>query len=143
MKKMWLIALAVVGLAAVLPLLGHWARPIPPDRCRLDGLAIEPLYRVRIEDAMGNNFAFCSIPCAQLWLKRQKQPPRAIFVVDEATGREIDASTAVFVRSSVVTGSSTPNRIHVFAAREDAERHAYRARGRVLSDSERPFVNAH
>lgn len=130
-------------LLGALPVVRHWAWRPPPGRCALDGVAIEPLYRVRVQDARGRDHEFCCVRCAELWLGRGREPPRAVFVTDEASGREVDAAAAHFVRSGVVTTPTTGNRVHAFATSADAARHAEVARGRVLRESERPFTPGH
>jgi hypothetical protein len=126
-------------LLGALPVVRHWAWRPPPGRCALDGVAIDPPYRVRVHDARGRDHEFCCVRCAELWLGRRREPPRAAFVTDEATGGEIDAAQAHFVRSSVVTTPTTGNRVHAFASPADAARHAEVARGRLLTGPERPF----
>ena len=44
--------------------------------------------------------------------------------------------------SSVVTRATTGNRIHAFRDRQDAQRHAASALGRVLTGTERPRYRA-
>ena len=70
-----------------------------------------------------------------------KTPPatRKIFVVDEASGREIDADDAWFVRSLVVAVPATADRVHVFASEAAARRHAEEFQGTLLVRDERPF----
>jgi hypothetical protein len=127
--------LVILGL----PLAGKWARRGAAARCELDGVAITPSYRVRALDASGEEHKFCCIRCAALWLRQR--PARAVFVTDEATGREINATSAWFVRSQVVTAPQADNYLHAFAHRDDAVKHARTARGTVLAASENPFLN--
>src|SRR5437764_194865 len=136
--KKWITALAGLLALAALPLLGHWARHAPAGRCSLDGVPITPVYRVRVRDHRGGDHGFCCIRCAELWLARSP-PAHAVWVTDEASGHELDARAAFFVRSSVVTTPTTGNRVHAFARQEDAERHADVAHGRLLDGPERPF----
>ena len=136
-----LAALAALVLLALVPLAARWLRRESPGRCALDGAAVVPLYRVRICDSVGEYRSFCCVRCAELWLARQSAPPQTIRVTDEASGQEIDAKAAVFVRSLVVTTPTTGNRIHAFASRAAAEQHADVASGRVLGGSKRPFCN--
>jgi hypothetical protein len=75
-----------------------------------------------------------------MWAKQQSQPIKSVRVTDEATGAEFNGEDAFFVRSLVVTNSSTGNRIHVFRKLEDAERHAQLSRGTILTGDERPFA---
>jgi hypothetical protein len=132
---------AALGLVVVvgLPVLAHWLRREAAGGCALDGVPIDPAYRVEVVDAEGHTHAFCCPACARMWLRGQPASPRAVTVTDEATGRKIDAAAAHYVRSSVVTTPTTGNRIHVFASRADAERHAAAFAGAVLPDSERPL----
>lgn len=134
---LFLGALVVVGL----PLLGRWLRQDPSSRCALDGLPIEPLYQVRILDPDGKPRAFCCVSCAQRWLSREEDPPRAVFVTDESSGNTIEAASAHFVRSTVATSPITGNRVHVFADRVAAEAHVRAFGGWALIGSERPFLS--
>jgi endogenous inhibitor of DNA gyrase (YacG/DUF329 family) len=131
----------VLGLAVAvgLPVLGRWLRRPVVAGCALDGAEIVPQYRVGLTDAAGQAREFCCVRCAELWLQRQAAPPRSITVTDEATGQEMDAAAAIYVRSLVVTNRATSNRVHVFANRADAERHAATYRGTVLDEMEKPF----
>lgn len=144
-KSEWLRGVAFVCLLAALPFLGHWARRGAPVACAHDGAAIDPLYRVRVIDAGGTTLDFCGIACAENWLRSASKAspassrPRAILVVDELTGAELDADDAYFVRSLVVTNATTGNRIHAFKSKTAAEHHARSLSGRLLEDDERPF----
>lgn len=60
----------------------------------------------------------------------------------ERTGREIDAASAWYVRSLVVTTPTTGNRIHVFRTFQDARNHAAKSRGTLLRGQARPFGRA-
>jgi hypothetical protein len=128
--------LVVVGL----PLAGKWLRRQRGPRCTLDGLAIEPLYEVRIVDSAGAAQRFCCIHCAVSWLARRGERPGAIYVTDEVSGEEIDARSAHFVQSAVVTNPITRNRVHVFRDRADAEEHVRAFGGQLLTGAERPFA---
>jgi ribosomal protein L24E len=134
--------LGVLFLAgmAVVPVAAHWARRGGPARCEFDGAVIEPAYRVRVVDADGRDRLFCSVTCAERWLRRSPKTPRAVFVTDDPTGTVIDAREAVFVRSLVVTGQTSGTRIHAFRTRADAEKHAAFAVGRILDRDDRPFA---
>jgi hypothetical protein len=110
--------------------------------CALDGTPLVPLYRVRIVDAARQSRAFCCIGCAEIWLQHQAEGARAVFVTDETSGDEIEATSATFVRSLVVTTPTTGNRLHTFRDRADAEKHAARWQGTVLTTAERPFAPA-
>jgi len=138
MRKVILILIGL-AMAAALPVLGHWARHSPGPVCALDGVKIDPLFQVRVVDDRGTSHRFCCIGCAEAWLTRDQAGAAAVYVTDEATGKEIDAASAYFVRSSVVTTPATGNRIHAFQHQVDAERHADACGGRVLSGAEKPL----
>lgn len=129
-------------LLALLPVLGNWIRRGDRERCELDGIAVEPLYRVRIVDGRGKVRRFCGVQCAATWLSRANAGPWTILVTDEATGQEFDAASASFVRSGVVTNAVTGNRIHVFQDRSAAEAHARVHGGRLLTKAEKPLQAA-
>jgi hypothetical protein len=133
--------LLLAGLAVVvgLPVAGHWARDRAEPGCALDGARIEALYRAEVVEEGGSSREFCCLRCAAIWLERHPAAPRAVRVTDEASGRMIDAAAAHYVRSRVVTTPATGNRVHAFAGRADAENHAARYAGTILSESERPF----
>jgi hypothetical protein len=129
------IGLAGLILLAATAVVGSRLRHPPAGRCALDGVAVEPRYRVRV-----GGHEFCCVRCAELWLGRREAGGQPVRVTDEATGREIDAASAYFVRSMVVTAPATGCRVHAFADRADAERHAESAHGQLLSGSDRPFA---
>jgi hypothetical protein len=141
--------LGVILIVVGLPIVGHLARQKETDRCALDGVAIEPIYRVRIisgargrpkpGDIHNASYEFCCIKCAQLWLAAQNSKPLAVFVTDETTGQEIPAGQAHFAASSVITRPTTGNRIHAFAQKSDTQKHAENFLGRVLEGEDRPF----
>jgi hypothetical protein len=137
-KGPWLTALAGLVVVTGLVLLAHWARG-PCTGCELDGVTIDPLYRVEVIDSRGDAHGFCCPACARMWMARRPGPPRAITVTDEASGETLDAAAAVYVRSTVMTTPGTGNRIHAFRTRDDAEKHVERYGGRVLPDSENPL----
>ena len=131
----------LLGLAVLvgLPVLAHSLRHPGVRDCNLDGARINPLYRVEVVDGQGRTHAFCCLTCARLWLRQQATRPQRINVTDETTGQRIDAGTAYYVRSSVVTTPSTGNRIHAFRTRADADRHATTFLGTVLPRAQSPF----
>jgi uncharacterized C2H2 Zn-finger protein len=136
--------LLVVGLIVVvgLPVAGTLVRRARPAGCALDGSKIDEAYRVRIVDTEDGEHVFCCLRCAEMWLARQKAFPRAIMVTDETSGEEIDASSAWYVRSTVVTRATTGNCIHVFRSQTDAAKHAAENAGIVLPAKENPFLHA-
>jgi hypothetical protein len=131
---------ALLGLAVVLglPVAGWLSRRNAAPGCSLDGLPIDPAYRVEVADADGRTYAFCCPRCAAIWMSRRAEPPQAVTVTDEAAGGPVDAAAAWYVRSSVVTVTATGNRVHAFRDRADAERHAERFLGTVLPPQDTP-----
>jgi hypothetical protein len=129
------VSLVVVGV----PLAGKWARRQRGPRCENDGLAIEPVYQVRVVDHAGRSHRFCCVGCARAWLLRQPVSPEAVYVTDEPSGKEIASRSARFVHSTVVTNPTTGNRVHVFQDSADAQEHARAFAGQELTGDERPF----
>ncbi|HVX09694.1 MAG TPA: hypothetical protein VHC22_00695 [Pirellulales bacterium] len=138
-RRFWLSAVAVAVLAVALPCLGTWARRHRLPHCALDGVAIVPIYAVEINSPAQPTRVFCCIRCADYWLENEAPRSAVVNATDEVSGRPIDASSAFFVQSRVVTNAVTGNRIHAFADRGDAEEHAAQFRGRLLVGDERPF----
>jgi hypothetical protein len=138
--RRWQIVLVVVVVAGGLAVAGSWARRTFGARCALDGVRLEPRYRVRVEDDRGQSRDFCCVRCAELWLGERHERPRAVWVTDEVSGREVEAGDAWFVRSTVVTTPTSGNRVHAFREREDAEKHAAAEQGRILTGPDRPFA---
>jgi hypothetical protein len=138
-KLPWLPAL--VGLLAVagVALLAHRARRTAEVNCALDGTKIDSIYRVEVVDGAGIIHRFCCPVCARLWLKQQAAPPQNLIVTDEASGAPVEAASAHYVRSAVVTVPGTGNRVHAFRTAEDAEKYAEQFKGVVLSDDENPL----
>ena len=130
---------ALILLVVGLPILGHFARQKDGHHCALDGVLIEPIYRVRIVDHDQHSYEFCCIKCAQWWLASRGDKPCTVFVRDESGGKEIPSEDAHFVTSTVITMPTTGNTIHVFAEEVDAQKHADKLWGRVLKDGDRPF----
>jgi hypothetical protein len=90
-------------------------------------------------DERGDDVLFCCIHCAEAWVKQQTTRPKAVWVTDESSGEEIEATSAYFVRSRVETNPVTRNRIHAFRAESDAEKHARECNGLMLDGPDRPF----
>lgn len=134
MKK-WPIVLIVLFILASVG--GTLLKKTGGNRCALDATKIEPIYQVDILPVEGNVLKFCCIECAKKWLASNKGKIGAVTVTDEVTGNRIDASIAWFVESSIVTNPSTGNKIHVFAEKTDAEKHAREFKGTIIKN---PFL---
>lgn len=129
------------GLAATaaLPFAARALRGPPGPRCASDGVPLAGAPVVRVTGEGGAESAFCCVGCAEAWLRATPGAPARVTVTDAATGAEVDAGSAWFVRSSVVAQPATGDRIHAFAKKEDAIQHAESYRGTVLSGKESPF----
>lgn len=138
-KGTWVTAVAGLTVLIGLPIVARMMRGGRENCCAFDGIHIEAMFRVQAVDDAGQTYDFCCIRCARLWWDRQRERPRAVYVTDEVSGLAVDATTAHFVRSSVVTTPTTGNRIHAFQDQHAAEKHAISAKGTVLQGSERPF----
>jgi hypothetical protein len=134
-----LVVLGLILIAVGLPVVGRLARQKEGHRCALDGVAIEPIYRVRIVDDHNQSHEFCCVKCAQMWQTAHGGHPSAILVTDETSGQEIPSAQAYFAISSVITRPTTGNRIHAFGWEADAQKHAETFWGRVLRAEDRPF----
>ena len=91
------------------------------ERCRFDGLAIDPLHRVDRVESGKVTASFCSLQCALSWPVTGENSSWQ--VRDELTGRPLDAELASFVQSRVVTVAAHDERTHAFRDGLDAERH--------------------
>lgn len=140
-KSWWGLAAVWLSFVAVLPLVADWLRGPPTQACALDGMQVDPSQRVRVVDAYGSQFQFCSLACAEYWIETSGAKPVAIYATDEMTGQEIDAASAFYVRSSVVSHVRTQENRHVFAREADAKRHAELFHGRMLQGEQRPFAS--
>jgi hypothetical protein len=131
-----------VLVLAVLPVVRRLAvAPASHEHCCFDGLPIDPRHRVRIAtaDDSDNSLSFCSIGCAEGWVRASGASPRAVYVTDEPTGSEIDIRQATIVQSRVVVHAGTGDRRHVFRRTTDAASHAAQHQGRILAGKRRPF----
>ncbi len=139
MSSRRLALFVVLALVVGVPLAGRWERLHSAPRCELDGLRLDPLYRVRVVDDAGTDHHFCCVRCARAWLLRQGGRAAAVYVTDEAGGGEVEAAAASFVESPVCTNPVTGNRTHAFRNRADAEEHARTFGGELLTGADRPW----
>ena len=133
MKK-WPIIVIVIFLLVALAT--SFMKRSGGDKCALDAIKIEPIYQVDVTPTEGKTLKFCCIECSKKFLAANRGKVNAVTVTDEVTGKRIDASIAFFVESSIVTNQSTGNRVHVFAEKADAEKHAKDFSGVII---ENPF----
>jgi len=129
MKKWPIIVIVIFFLIA---LAASLQKRSGGDVCALDATKIEPIYQVDITPQDGKALKFCCIECSKKFLAANKGKAGTVTVTDEVTGKRIDADLAWFVESGVVTNQSTGNRIHVFAEKGDAERHAKDFGGTII-----------
>jgi hypothetical protein len=135
------VALVAAGVLFVIgiPLAGKWARQDSAPRCAGDGVRIEARYRVRVVDHGGRSHEFCCPRCAAEWIAGHPGGAAAVYVADETSGEEVEAGSAWFVHSRLVTDPVTGNRVRAFRDRAAAEEHVRAFGGRVLDRSEGPF----
>jgi hypothetical protein len=134
------LAAYLLGLAvlAALPVADRALEARAPERCAADGRALAGTVPVRVVSAEEGTRRFCCASCADRWLRARDPASAEVFVVDETSGAEMPAGAAHFVRS-LVAHPVTRDRVHVFADRGDAERHARAYAGILLEGFERPF----
>jgi hypothetical protein len=130
----------VTGLlvVAALPVLGRWLRS-SGERCAWDGVRIDVRHRARLTSTAGDE-EFCCVSC--LVRRAAHSPLRSAVarVTDEGTGNLVDAASAWFVRSAVVSVPASGNRVHAFAREADARLHAASFHGTVLPGPGLPSV---
>jgi len=139
-RSWWYTALLGLFAAALLPWIAHQIRRFPQNRCALDGAEVDPAVAVHIVSRQDGLSQFCSITCAERWLRASRVLPLEIRVVDESTGIELNTADAFYVRSQIVAHAPTRERRHVFGSLEEAQRHADDHFGRILPQDERPFA---
>ena len=137
--KSW-IAIAIVAIiCAALGSMAAIATRSDAPRCAMDGVLLPPATHVRFEAERGAVRQFCSLKCAELWLAKSRERPATIRVVDERSGKMIDAADAHFVTSRVEIPAESGELRHVFARQSDADAHAGSYRGRLLTGADAPF----
>ena len=108
-------------------------------RCSQDGTRLNPIYQVDAFLDDESTRSFCSIYCATRWLEKNKDKAIYYTVVDEITGQKFDSTLGYFVESDVITVAEVKNRVHAFAGKEDALKHARQFNGKPI---ENPFGEA-
>ena len=104
------------------------------SRCANDGTKINPLYEVDAYLADKTSLRFCSIYCATRWHENNRDGVIYLTVSDEVTGNKFDSTLGYFVESDLVTIPEVNNRIHAFAAREDALTHVEQFNGKLIDN---------
>jgi hypothetical protein len=138
-KAPLLTAIAGLLVVAGLAFVAHPGRRTPEASCALDGTKIDSIYQIKVVERSGAVHRFCCPVCARIWLKQQAAPPQQLLVTDETSGAPVEAASAHYVRSAVVTVPGTGNRVHAFRTAGDAEKYADRFAGVVLSKDENPL----
>jgi len=107
--------------------------------CRVDGTGIIPITRVELVDDKGEEALFCSLCCARTWLDSHEQlreqlsdGSAILTVVDEISGKEIDASLAYWVQSKEYSRKENNCRVHVFGDKQAASKYLGRHDGKEL-----------
>ena len=106
----------------------------------MDGTRVRRKFRVRIVERDGTVRLFCGVRCANRWLDRTATAPRAVFVTDCVSGREVEAQAAWFLYTMRGWGEEVPDFVRVFERTADAERHAKAHGGEILMGADRPLV---
>jgi NitT/TauT family transport system substrate-binding protein len=108
-------------------------------RCAWDGTRLKPIYQVDAFLDHGSTATFCSIYCATRWFEKNKDKVIYLTVVDEVTGQKFDSTLGYYVESDVITVPEVKNRVHAFASKEDALKHARQFNGKIIGN---PFGKA-
>jgi hypothetical protein len=126
----YVILMGLVALASSL-----WRSYGASETCEMDGQELTPALRVDLTMADGTSHAFCTIVCAQRWLANQPNTtPKLATVRDAITGEPVDAYTAFFVQSKLVTNRANANNIHAFRDRKEAMEHIEHFGGHEIPD---------
>ena len=124
MKKSWVTYFIFISLVVIIAIAGGlWGRKKSTqggERCEVDKNPIRSLYEVKAFLTDQSFKKFCSIPCAQIWQRENKDKVVYFTVVDEKTGQSFDSSLALFVESEVIAVPRVKNRVHTFSNKADA-----------------------
>lgn len=107
-------------------------------RCSYDGTKIKPLYQVDVFLNDNTGLSFCSIYCASRWFESNKDKVKYFMLTDEVTGQKFESTLGYFVESDLVTIPEVRNRIHAFATKEDALKHAKQFDGKLIENPFKP-----
>lgn len=132
-----------LGLALLLPIGSETMFYLhsTSDRCFLDRIPIQPVYRVTVTLESGRSLAFGSPRCTLTYLERNPATGKVdVVLTDEVTGRPLPARKAFLVKSKVETSRQDHNHIHVFADEVEARRHALLYEGRLLDAIFAPYL---
>ena len=111
------------------------------ERCAMDGVHVDPEFRVRVVEGDGSAEVFCGVECASRWLSKEDPEEVHIVVTDSRTGAELDAASASYVLALATLRDGAPDPIRVFARRGDAERSVAAYGGELLTGKEEPFAS--
>jgi NitT/TauT family transport system substrate-binding protein len=138
MKKSWVTYFIFISLVVIIAIAGGlWGRKKGGqggERCEVDKSPIRPLYEVKAFLTDQSFKKFCSIPCAQIWQRENKDKVVYFTVVDEKTGQSFDSSLAFFVESRVTAVPEVKSRIHTFSNKTDALAHAQQLKGKLIDN---------
>jgi hypothetical protein len=132
--KGWVFIAGLLIAASVSALVAFVQQRHGLSRCSLDGSPIEAAYEVEVLHHDQSSRRFCCVLNAQIWLERNRSPIAAVWVTDESTGLKIRAEEAYYVASRIVTTPHTGSRIHAFAQKGDAKRHAGQFQGTLIAN---------
>ncbi|MEN8189112.1 MAG: redoxin domain-containing protein [Thermodesulfobacteriota bacterium] len=115
-------------------------RGIEGEFCYLDGTEVLPMGRVVFTDEGGSQFLFCSSCCAADWLNSHpdhltglQEGKGSVTVVDEVSGREIDATLGYWVESDQFSRRENRCRVHVFGDKQQASAYLRRHKGKEVA----------
>ena len=133
MRKLSFIAAFIISISisSVVIVSGHGGASV---RCSLDGSLIQPAYEVIINHKNGSVSSFSSVISARIWLTANSELVSSILVTDEETGDKLNAESAFYVESEVLTTLHTRNNIHVFAQEKAAKSHARKFKGKMITN---------
>jgi len=148
-KKVIMISIGILAVAAIALLggiLGKKKSKVGTGEgeetalnCSFDGTKLNPVYQVDAFLDDGSTRSFCSIYCAARWFEDNRDKVIYFTVMDEVTGQSFDSTLGYFVESDVITVPEVKNRVHAFAIKEDALKHARQFNGKL---TENPFGKA-
>jgi NitT/TauT family transport system substrate-binding protein len=138
MKKSWVTYFIFISLVVIITIGGGlWGRKKDTrggERCEVDKNPIRPLYEVKAFLTDQSFRTFCSIPCAQIWQRENKDKVVYFTVLDEKTGQSVDSSLAFFVESEITAVPEVKSRIHTFSNKTDALAHAQQLKGKLIDN---------
>jgi hypothetical protein len=141
-KKEITAGIVLMAVGWILALLSSLVatRPAGEAVCALDSVSLKPEFQVDVTFRDGSKQSFCNAACTLSYLREGRRAVRSITVRDENSGEPLDAKEAFYAKSEVFTHRESSNKIHIFAALDDAKEHAEQYGGRMIPN---PFSAYH